>query len=306
MRMRTPLATIGNVNVDLIMGVLAPWPETGSEVICPNSELRVGGAAGNVALAWQAMGLHFQCAASTGSDHFGDWLRGTFGPIAKNWARSSSSTTISVGVTHPDDERTFLSTLGHLPEFSWSDVESQIDWEGLRGGTLILCGCFLTKCLSAQYDRLFARAAASDIDIALDTGWPVEGWTSQSRTLALGWLSQSKIALLNSVEATSLTATDTPQTALDALIRHMPSDAIAVIKLGPDGAMAQHRGQTLHVRAPKVAVEDTIGAGDVFNAAFIAALSQHHCLQNALEQAVATASHAISTTPRSYIRQETL
>ena len=37
-----PLAVIGNVNVDLILGPAAPWPKAGTEIIVDHDELRVG------------------------------------------------------------------------------------------------------------------------------------------------------------------------------------------------------------------------------------------------------------------------
>jgi sugar/nucleoside kinase (ribokinase family) len=302
--MQSPLATVGNVNVDLILGPLSPWPVPGSEVLCPDSDLRVGGAAGNVALTWRAWNLPFQCASSTGDDHFGDWLRAGFGSTADHWSRTSGSTTISVGVTHPDAERTFLTTVGHLPEFSWSDVERQLDWDALRGGTIILCGSFLTERLSADYGRLFDRAAQEQIAIALDTGWPIHGWNEETRARALHWVARSQIVLLNEIEATSLTATATPEAALESLARHQPKSGISVVKLGPKGAIARQHAKTIRAIAPQVGVKDTIGAGDVFNAAFIASLSQCTPLAQALDHAVATASLAVSTNPRCYIHQE--
>lgn len=36
-----PLAVIGNVNVDLILGPTAPWPKPGTEIIVDHDELRV-------------------------------------------------------------------------------------------------------------------------------------------------------------------------------------------------------------------------------------------------------------------------
>lgn len=306
MKMQTPLATVGNVNVDLILGPVAPWPAPGSEVLCPQDELRVGGAAGNVALAWQAMGLPFQCAASTGSDHYGDWLRAGFGAIARGWTRSAAKTALSVGVTHPDGERTFLSTLGHLPELTWPEVEGQIDWARLKGGTLLLCGCFLMNRLVADYDLLFDRAAASGVKVALDTGWPVEGWTDAVRARMRGWVGRSAMVLLNEVEAMNLTGASEAKGALSALAALLPEGGIAVVKLGPKGAMAQQNGQSCAAKAPRVTVCDTIGAGDVFNAAFLAALAQGVPLAPALESAVATASRAVSTSPRSYTTQEVL
>ncbi|MGO7770642.1 PfkB family carbohydrate kinase, partial [Rhizobium ruizarguesonis] len=69
-----PLAVIGNVNIELILGPAAPWPKAGTEIIVDHDELRVGGAAGNSALAWQALGVEFEIAANIGSDQFGRWL----------------------------------------------------------------------------------------------------------------------------------------------------------------------------------------------------------------------------------------
>jgi len=102
-----PLAAAGNVNVDLIMGPVAPWPAHGTEIFVTHDEVRPGGCAGNVALAWRALGAEFQIAGSVGDDAFGQYLTGQFGPIAARWPVASSATTLSVGMTHPDGERTF-------------------------------------------------------------------------------------------------------------------------------------------------------------------------------------------------------
>ncbi len=69
---------IGNVNVDLIMGPLGAWPQPGTENILAESALRVGGSAGNAALAFQALGVPFRLACNVGDDVFGRWLREPF------------------------------------------------------------------------------------------------------------------------------------------------------------------------------------------------------------------------------------
>ncbi|WP_413875827.1 carbohydrate kinase family protein [Albidovulum sp.] len=296
-----PLAVAGNVNVDLIMGPVAPWPRAGTEIMVEASELRYGGAAGNVSLAWAALGRDHQIAANTGRDPFGTWLRDGFAPRSAGWPVAGAGTTISLGLTHPDSERTFFTTRGHVDALSWAEVRAMIDWPKLAGGQLLVCGSFVTERLAAEYDALFAHAADRGVRIALDTGWPVAGWSAATRARVRGWVAHCHCLLLNEVETAGLTGGCTPEEAPATLLPQMPEGAIVVVKCGPGGAIAQTRGGTLHrVRAPRVTVADTIGAGDIFNAAVLAALSDGLPLGECLERGVQVASVAISTSPRRY------
>ncbi len=296
-----PLAIIGNVNVDLILGPAEPWPRPGTEIIVDHDELRVGGSAGNSALVWQAFGLDFQMAANIGNDHFGFWLRDSFGDKAKNWPVESDSTTLTVGITHPDGERTFFTTRGHLPHLRFAQVEAMMDAQQLQGGITLLCGSFLTDGLMADYAQLFKWAKHNHIALALDTGWPLAGWTKENIKATRQWVSHCTILLMNEVEITSLSGLDDPVKAAQKIRKLMPEDAIVVVKCGPDGALAIGAdGKLCRAGAPAVKVVDTIGAGDVFNSGFLAALAKGETLQHCLELGVLTASTAISTAPRIY------
>jgi sugar/nucleoside kinase (ribokinase family) len=296
-----PLAVIGNVNVDLILGPTAPWPKAGTEIIVDHDELRVGGQAGNSALAWEALGVEFEIAANVGNDQFGLWLRDAFGDRATKWPVCPERTTLSVGITHPDGERTFFTTHGHLPRFSLADALSVLDGERLSGGYALLCGSFLTIDLAREYDGFFDWAHGHGISVVLDTGWPPDGWTDANCALVRSWLSRCDCALLNEVEATTLAGLDNPSEAAAALWSSMPKGAIVVVKCGPDGAIAIGLdGKLVSAAAPAVKVVDTIGAGDVFNAAFIVTLAKDQPLAACLAAGVQVASRAISTLPRSY------
>jgi sugar/nucleoside kinase (ribokinase family) len=296
-----PLAVIGNVNVDLIMGPASPWPQPGTEILVDHSEIRVGGAAGNTALAWQACRQAFTIAANLGSDHFGRWLAAEFGPLAADWPVCEEATTVSVGVTHPDGERTFFTTKGHLPRFSLADVLSVLDGKTLSGGYALVCGSFLTEALTRDYDGLFNWADAHGISLALDTGWPLDGWTDANCQATTSWLKRSRLALMNEIEVTRLTGRQDAVDAARALQDIMPTGSIVVVKRGPEGALGLDPAGDVHsISAPSVAVIDTIGAGDVFNAGFLAALASEHGLARCLAAGVAMASRAISTHPRTY------
>jgi len=296
-----PLAVIGNLNVDLILGPAAPWPKPGTEIIVDHDELRVGGQAGNSALAWEALGLNYAMAANVGDDQFGRWLAGTFGVHGASLPVSAEKTTLSVGITHPDGERTFFTTHGHLPRLALADVLGVLDAARLEGGYALLTGAFLTDDLTRDYAALLDWCDAHDVTVALDTGWPLDGWTAANCAATRGWLARSGIALFNEIETTTLAGIADPVKAAQDLRAHMPEGAIFVVKRGPDGALAIGAdGNPVTAAAPAVSVIDTIGAGDVFNAAFLAALAHGNTLGACLETGISVASRAISTLPRSY------
>lgn len=296
-----PLAVAGNVNVDLILGPAAPWPLAGTETLVAHQEFRPGGAAGNTAFAWMALGAEFQVAASVGSDFLGSWLAEPFGPHAARWNADAAITSVSVGITHPDGERTFFTGHGHLAGMDWPDVQAALDGEALAGGLLLLCGCFLTRKLSADYPLLFDWAEKRDITVALDPGWPVEGWTDEATGRARAWVGRSGHVLVNELEAKALTGMEKADDALKDLAALMPPGGVAVVKAGPVGALAQRvGGAAVRVPARPVKVVDTIGAGDVFNAGYLFALADGRSLSEALALGVDMASAAISSNPRAY------
>src|SRR5882724_4904127 len=132
----------GNVNVDLIMGRLAEWPRFGTEIVLPHSENRIGGAAGNTALALQALGVQHRLIASVGDDIFGRWLQSGF--ASADWAVAKTETTISVGIVNPGGERTFLTSQGHLSVYAVDDVQNLLPKRARSGDILLLEGCFLS------------------------------------------------------------------------------------------------------------------------------------------------------------------
>jgi hypothetical protein len=296
-----PLAVIGNLNVDLIIGPVTPWPKSGTEINVDHDELRVGGQAGNSALAWEALGIDYALAANVGDDQFGRWLAESFGAHGATLPVSSEKTTLSVGITHPDGERTFFTTRGHLPRMNLADVFAVLNGAYLADGYALLTAAFLTDDLTKDYPALFDWADAHNISVALDTGWPLDGWTAANCEATRQWLSRCRIALFNEIETTTLAGLADPVEAARELWSHMPAGSVFVVKRGPDGAIAIGAdGTVVSAAAPAVDVVDTIGAGDVFNAAFLAALAQDKPLRNCLESGTTIASRAISTLPRSY------
>ncbi|HET6159737.1 MAG TPA: PfkB family carbohydrate kinase [Dongiaceae bacterium] len=296
-----PLAIIGNVNVDIIVGDCPPVLHPGTESMVAHGDVRPAGCVGNTALAWMAMDVAFQVAANTGNDMFGDWLRTIFRAHSAAWPRESCATTFSVGIAHPDSERTFLTTHGNIARLSLEEVKRGLDFHALRGGIALVVGGFLTDRLTSEYPGLFDLLADHQIEMALDTGWPIAGWTTEIRTQCLSWLKRCNHLLMNEVELLSLFEVADIEPAMHAAARAMPKDSHVIAKRGPLGASGLSGGRLVHVLAPAVAAVDTIGAGDVFNAGYLAAVARGEPLAEAIAVGVATASRAISTHPREYV-----
>lgn len=300
-----PLAAIGNVNVDIIIGAADPWPRPGTEILVDHGEVRVGGAAGNTALAWQAMKVSYQIAGNTGRDQFGDWLRQSFPGHCDRWPVEETATTFSVGVTHPDGERTFFTIPGHMPLLDLKTVQKSLRIDALKGGIALISGCYLTDRLVADYPALFAWLQKNAVEIALDTGWPPSGWTSAVRQRTRGWLGACNHLLLNEVEITSLAEAADVAQAMEIVATLMPADATIVVKLGPAGAIARrlHKDgsvDVVEIAAPDIVPVDTIGAGDVFNAGYLSAVAKGEQLAACVAAGVKIASRAVSTLPRRY------
>lgn len=295
-----PLAVIGNINVDIVVGDCPAILQPGTESMVSHGDIRPGGCVGNTALAWLALDIPFQAAANTGDDMLGDWLRAAFGAHGNAWPREACPTTFSVGIAHPDSERTFLTTRGHVARLGLDGVKQALDLPALTGGIALLVGGFLTDRLTSEYAALFDLLARHRIEMALDTGWPDVGWTAGVRGQCLSWLAHCDHLLMNEIELLSLFKAANLEEAMASAANAMPGGGRVIAKRGARGVSALAAGRLIHVPAPSVAAIDTIGAGDVFNAGYLAALAEGRPLGEAIAAGIATASRAISTSPREY------
>ncbi|GGL11065.1 carbohydrate kinase family protein [Deinococcus radiotolerans] len=294
------LLILGNVNVDLILGPLQQWPAEGQEVLVPTLQWRVGGNAGNAALACHALGLDARTVTPVGQDLAGQWLRAQLPAPAVVWLDCAAPTSVTAAFSHPGSERSFITYLGHLEHVTWRDLRPHLP----RVRAALLAGAFLTPQLRAAYPELLRHLNAHHVPVALDFGWPDTGFTAAVQAEVLSWLPGVQHLLINELEATSLTGEPDVTAAAAALAAQMPPSAVVAIKRGADGVLAFHRGQLSVVHAPRVEVVDSVGAGDTWNAAYLQAVLRGQPLQAALQHAVAVASHAISTRPRHFLTQD--
>lgn len=295
------LSIVGDVGVDLVLGTLDGWPRIGTELLMPRSELRAGGSGANAALAARHIGLNTQLVSAVGNDHFGQWLSEQFAGIRSNLELCDRETTISVGLMHSCGERNFFTTHGHLQQLSVQHVLKHLRSTPAPAIALFTAPFLLTN-LRDRYADLLAEAASRGYRIALDTGWPPEGWTPTVRDEVLTWLPHCDDLLINELEARSIAGTEDLDAALVLIARTLKPGASLIVKVGARGAIGIEASRRSEHDAEPADIFDTIGAGDAFNAGYLAARLRGGHLAEALAAGCRTARAILSRFPRKTIR----
>lgn len=296
-----PLLVLGNANVDLVMGEVQGWPQVGTEVVVPRSEMRPGGSAGNTALALTGMSIPHRFIATVGDDVLGRWLTEGFDQASTDWIVMPCATTITVGIVHQGGDRAFFTAPGHLQQARLEDLLERIPAAPGPSSLAIVSGGFLMPRIAAGTRDLLLRLNERGWCTAIDPGWPPEGWTEKAKNLCRGWLHSADLALLNAEEVRGLSGVEDLEAAEGVLAGTLRASQTLVVKRGADGARAVCAGRRFRATTPAVEVIDTVGAGDTFNAAFLAELVGSGSLEDALQAGVFAASLAISTFPRRYV-----
>jgi len=302
------IKVIGDASVDFVLGPVEGWPLKGTETLVRHSEMRPGGSAGNAALAFAELGWPVALYSACGTDDMGQWLCAHFGTgVELHLERIAGPTTSTVAILHACGERSFFTTPGHLDQISVETVAVALPSHpavhapagaAQSGPLALLCGPFLTPPLRAGYSAFIAQLRASGHQVALDTGWPSGGWTDAVRAQVLEWIRACDHVLLNEIEVSGLAGGATGAVALAQLASAMRPGATLVMKRGPGGAWAMRDGVLVEARAPAADVFDTVGAGDAFNAGYLAAVARGDDLAAALAYGCTTATAIIARFPR--------
>lgn len=301
------ICAIGDIGVDLVMGMLEQWPQIGTELLMPRSELRAGGSAGNAVLALRHAGVPARLVSAVGNDDFGIWLRAQFHGVDARLAVCPLASTVSVGLLHSCSERNFFTTEGHLAALTLDQVLSQLP-AAVPGSLALLTGVFLLPGLRGHYTELMTELRARGYQVALDTGWPSEGWTAAVRTEVQSWLPLCDHLLLNELELCKLAGVagvagvNEVRQAMPQVQAWLRPGASLVVKAGARGALACRGTEILSQAAQIAEVFDTIGAGDSFNAGYLAALLRGASLAQALASACGVATAVLTRFPRQAIQ----
>lgn len=280
------LLVVGDANPDVLLAGAPPIPPYGqAETLVDSGTLALGGSAAIVAHGAARLGLSTALAAQVGRDAAGDFVLDTLTAagvdISAVTRHPDLPTALTVCLAGPDGDRAILTALGCLATF---DPDPQ-ELPGARH--IHAASYFLQPKLAARLPDLFRAARADGATCSLDTNDdPAGTWH-----LAPGLLEACDYVLPNEAEALALTGTSTTDEALQKLAA--AGVATPVVKRGRHGAAALHAGRTHTARLAPLEPVDTVGAGDSFDAGFLAAVLNGEGLDQAL--AVGCACGALST-----------
>lgn len=294
--MKAGITVVGNTNLDIIVADTRELPAPGTETVVPDISIRLGGSAGNLAVRCAGLELATRLVSRVGDDSSLLILEAELDRprLESHLLRTAGTVSgMTVAVEAPGQDRAFLSSLGPMAAMSPSDVADQM----LESSFLALAGYFLLPGLQGHaLLELFRRAKAAGAQTVLDTGWPPQGWTDETRTEVLLTMDEVDIFLPNDDELHGLAGhTNTERAARELAVS---TDTLVVVKMGARGAgVATPLGEWFECPAAPVPVIDSTGAGDGFNAAFLVSLDRGAAMAHALAAAVEYATKMVSTIP---------
>ncbi|WP_245664863.1 carbohydrate kinase family protein [Actinoplanes subtropicus] len=254
---------IGDANPDLLLrGDVRPRFGQAEQLLTA-AELVLGGSAGITAAGCARLGLRTALFAAVGDDVFGRVVRDELKRREVTLLAADgrgAPTGISVILSEKDD-RGILTLPGTIPALRPDDVTDVLL---RRAGHLHVSSLYLQPALAAGLAGIFARAREIGLTTSLDTNWdPAEKWESIDEILA-----HTDVFLPNANELRAITERDKTDEAAAELVKQ---GTTVVMKNGAEGARAWWPGGTCAAPGRTVEVVDTTGAGDSFNAGFLAA-----------------------------------
>ena len=261
---RFDVTIAGELNLDLILYGLPEQLAPERELIADRMMLTLGSSSGIVAHNLAVLGSKVGFQSRIGEDELGrmslERLRQSGVDVSKVRCVSGSTTTGLTAILHHQARRNILTYMGTIAELSWEDLDLDYLADSRH---FHLSSYFMQRALRPRVAELFRFLKSKGLTISLDTNDdPDDRWEGGLHEL----LGLVDVFLPNAREACKAAGTKDLEQAIGKLSKLVP---LLVVKVGPEGALAQ-RGSERFVSSPvKVVPVDTVGAGDSFDAGFL-------------------------------------
>jgi sugar/nucleoside kinase (ribokinase family) len=287
------VTVIGCVQVDLVVAPVSGLPPAGGTQFVEQMTLRPGGAGANAALALAELDVAPRLIGCLGDDHLGRWILDELPSALREdlTVVPGGRTGLTVACEAPGRDRSFLTQLGVNEDWT----PSMVPTDALAAPHVLFCDYFCAPALQGPAAlELLETARGSGATTYFDTAWDPLGWPPEIQAEVRALLPSVDVFLPNEAEALALSGvSDSAREAAREL--QAASGGWVVVKLGARGCLAAGPGGAeLTVPAPQVAVADSTGAGDAFNAGLVAALAQGRSWPEGLRAATTLASSIVS------------
>ena len=281
------LLVLGDANPDLVLTGDVEPAFGQAERLVDEARLTVGGSGAIVACGAARLGLSVGFCGVVGDDTFGRFMREELerrgvdpGGVVVDPDRPTG---VTVVLARPND-RAILTHTGTIADLRTELIDAALlD----RAPHVHMSSFYLQPAMAPGLPALFERVRARGATTSLDPNWdPSEQWDGRLREL----LAHTDVFLPNATEATRIAGLAELDAAVVALAERA---GLVVAKAGAAGAVAAEDGRLLRAPAPAIDALDTTGAGDAFDAGFLASRLAGDPLERSLE--VANACGALST-----------
>ncbi len=266
---------VGELNPDLILSGLDGALVMGNETLAQSFSMELGSSTAIFASQIRRLGAEVVLVARIGNDFFGSFCEAKLKEVGVKTdyllRDGSQKTGLTLSLSYPED-RILVTHLGCIQELTAEDVPLDLfsQYEHLHVSSL-----FLQEKLQKGVKRLFQYAKKQGLTTSLDTGDDPKGVFS----LVPDLLSFVDYFLPNESELLKITRKRDYREALKSLT---PYGNTIAVKRGALGSALQRKGEFLEVGGYLVTPVDTTGAGDSFNAGFLAQILKGSTLEDAL------------------------
>lgn len=295
-----PVLCLGDICADLIIPYAAALKAKSDPASCVNADVRPaeGGSVANTACAIARLEIPVLFAGTCGLDAYGQMLKRGLEREGVDTSllrmEPDKPTQLVLLVLNEQGDRTAFACPAHLgsqhsilPDQIPADIVERISW-------LHVTGMMLREdpAASTQLD-LMRRCREAGVPVSFDINVRVEALQNELFAKNLGLAKELADYILGSSfdEIPLLAGERDAEFAAQKLAAH---GAAVISRSGDQGVDLFRNGTRIHAPAFSVTVADTVGAGDTFDGAFIAAKLSGLSDADAMQEANAAAAICVS------------
>ena len=251
--------------VDILLDCGSERPKFGqAEQFINDYNMTLGGSCGIFASGIAKLGLHTVVLGAVGDDIFGSFVKVELekNGVDTSFLRTENGIKTGIGFSLclNNSDRSILTYNGSIDSAVSEDFSDEILQKTRH---LHIGSYYLMHQLRGAYPDILKKARTYGVPISLDTNWdPSEVWDGGIMEV----LPYVDIFFPNENEAMFIAKRDCVEEAMDVLTKIVP---VVALKQGNRGASLYVDGKVFTAEALDVTVQDTVGAGDSFDAGFV-------------------------------------